>query len=197
MPNGHLSLQDLERMRIPKRYYMSSISQIEGENRKLAERFVDLIKNNKNFNGGLLLFGLPGRGKHYLAVSILKRLRAEVDCFRGLFVDAEEVDKNFLNAEYDEGETFEDRMKDVDLLVIGRFGFESYENFLRIFEIVRSRIDDMKNTIIVSVLTNKEDIENKYPGFLPMINGPIIPTLIKGKDYNEIEKEKIKSQLIS
>lgn len=192
---GHLNLVDLERMRIPPRYFKACLDEIHiQKSRDVAGRFVACIQNDRRYSGGLLLHGAAGVGKTYMAVSILKRLKATLGGFTGLFIEAPEMSRNFLLSEFDDEVTYLERCKHVDLLTISRFGFEHPTYFPSILEIVTSRIDNLRPTIIVAI-PNLMEVDSRYPNFLQSIYGSIVSLSVEGEAFAEKEHEKLLKDL--
>jgi len=155
---------DLEIMRIPARYHLSSIDFIRDEEmRSKMERIYDVFIENEKPGFGAFFRGGFSNGKTYNACAILKRMKAMKAGFRGLFVDAREMDDDFMRSEFmSENKRMEERMKEVDLLVLDDLGSEKKYEADNVFDIFKFRANNLKRTIVTTNLIDQTSFVKAY-----------------------------------
>ncbi|MBF0553213.1 MAG: ATP-binding protein [Nitrospirae bacterium] len=174
----HLTVDDLEMLCIPKRYYMATLDNVT-KSKDVKEKlrsYVESVVNGRAAGAGLLIRGETSTGKTYAACSVLKRLRAYVTGFSGLFLDSTMISEDFLRAEFmGEGVRNMERIVDVELLVLDDIGSEKKFEQERIFEIFKQRCNNLKRTIITTNLLKEDDFIKHFgiygKKFYDMVSG--------------------------
>lgn len=190
----------LLRARLPKRYWDADIKNVpdEFDHSSTVKTYVDKIRDVVPDGIGLLLFGPNNHGKSYIAASILKEAKS---CgFSVLWIRAYEASDMFIDREmYDLDTSIQDAMSSVDLLVIDDLGkeHETRSGFEKgLFEnLIRARSDNERSTIITSNVTPKELRIGYKPSMIEVLKASVVPVMVQGKDFREIEKEKIRAKI--
>ncbi|MBN2258097.1 MAG: ATP-binding protein [Anaerolineaceae bacterium] len=121
-----LVAEDLERMRVPRRYWGARFDEIsdEGGNDSLkyvVGKYIDDLDNMLREGLGFILFGDNGTGKTCASVVLGKELRRRGNTV--LFMEAADLKRQVIDKEhFDEDETYWDRAKTVDVLILDDFG---------------------------------------------------------------------------
>lgn len=188
------------RARLPKRYWDADIANVPDEfgHSSMVKSFVGKIHEMVSDGIGLLLFGPNNHGKSYIAASTLKAAKS---CgFSVLWIRAYEASDMLIAREmYDTETSIQDAMSSVDLLVIDDLGKEhetksGYEKGL--FEnLVRARSDNKRSTVITSNVTPQELKAGYKKSMIEVLKASVIPLMVQGKDFREIEKGEIRARI--
>lgn len=124
-----LDISDLERMRIPRRYWNSkfddiSESIIQGSDlspKKVVEKYISNMSEMRKSGCGFIFFGNNGVGKSCMSVVIAREYRRRG--YTVLFMEAADLKRMVIEKEYfDDDDTYWDRFRSVDVLVLDDFG---------------------------------------------------------------------------
>lgn len=198
MAKKALTLHDLERMRIPKRYLNSIMDKHQDKNLIVKlENYIKLYVDGGR-SKGILFYGQSGVGKDYAAVSLLKRLKGIVTGLNGMYLSIEEITKQLFYETFDEDESMLDRAKNVDVLVISGMGGEpkgldKYDRTL--FELLKSRVDNLKTVIITFRAETTEGIRGYDDGTVDLIKAACVPIHVDGKNMWEVERKAIEEAI--
>jgi DNA replication protein DnaC len=153
-----LDIKDLERMCIPKRYWKASYYNLtdnggEESLRNMVGNYISNMAKMRKEGGGFIFYGDNGTGKSCASVVLAKEFRRRGNTV--LFIEAADLKRLVASKEYfDDNETYWERSKDVDVLVIDDFGKGIMDDTgfgATIFdELIRSRNANKKVTIITS-----------------------------------------------
>jgi DNA replication protein DnaC len=150
-----------------------------------AMDFGSAIKSGKNSN--ILLYGPSGQGKTFLSSCIAKDLIE--NGYSVLYLTAFKLIDLIRNIRFsnDINVNFEERynlLLDVDLLIIDDLGTELVSNFSKaeIFNIINSRINDRRSTLISTNLTLNELIDTYSSRIASRIIGNYEPLEFFGPD---------------
>jgi len=162
-----LNRDDLERMRVPSRYWSARFDEISdvvirkiGEStRDVVGKYINRMAQARSEGAGLVFWGDNGCGKTSAAVVIAKEYRRRG--YTVLFMEAADLKRMVIEKEhFDEEETYWDRARSVDVLVLDDFGkgiMDSTGFGASIFdELIRARNSRQMVTIITSNLPTKE-----------------------------------------
>lgn len=144
-------MRDLERMRVPRRYWDATLALAPAEAAQKARKYVS---ESRYIRGeGLYLWGSLGIGKTALAAVILMELRRRGHT--ALFVESAELVQKIMSREmFDWDVSWDERVRDVEVLVIDDLGTEHHDAggaIERILEgVLRGRLQVKKPTIVTS-----------------------------------------------
>jgi len=159
-----LTGRDLERMRIPQRYWEVQFDRISDDrvpgagmsSKEMIGNYIRNIPEAWKSGGGLVLWGSNGSGKTAASVVLAKEFRRRGHTV--LFQEAAALKRMVIDREhFDEDETYWDRARTVDVLVVDDFGkgiIDSTGFGASIFdELIRARNSRKLVTIITSNLS--------------------------------------------
>ncbi len=123
-----LDVDDMNRMRIPRRYWEVSVDGIQACSdpdgmgpEDIINNYLNNLKKMRKLGGGLVLWGPNGSGKTSIAVVIMKEFRRHG--YPGLFIEASKIKDFWVSGDmFDEDERWRDRITDVDVLTIDDLG---------------------------------------------------------------------------
>lgn len=203
-----LKEHDLERMCIPRRYWKATFDQVSdydngnGSAKDLIKKYIENMSDMRKEGGGLILFGDNSVGKTCISVVLAKEFRRRYNTV--LFVEAADLKRLVASKEYfDDDETYWERAKDVDMLVIDDFGKGIMDDTgfgATIFdELIRSRNARQKITIITSNIEPQEwkDELDLKGSTMRTLKECAVPFHVKDIDHREVSGEKLKKKLYS
>ncbi len=129
---------------------------------KIYERCKSYAKNFSKSSGGILMTGLTGLGKTHISIAIA--LEVINKGFTALYETSCAAVRNLLSNKYvNEEEQYLNTISEADLLILDDLGSEFKSQFNRsaIFEIINTRTNFNKPTIINTNLT-PEELESAY-----------------------------------
>jgi KaiC/GvpD/RAD55 family RecA-like ATPase len=183
-----LTEEDLERMRIPRRFWGVSLegcsSAVDGTKpsiRKTVELYLGQLDEMLSRGVGLLLWSDNGSGKTSAAVLVAKEARR-----RGatvLFVTSEGLRSAVLNkTRFDVEQTMWDRALDVDLLILDDVGKEhrDQQGFgERLLEdLIRQRSANQRTTFMTTNMSPLQMKEGEFaykPSMLKVMQESVVP----------------------
>jgi DNA replication protein DnaC len=178
-------------MRVPTRFWSVSYSEIKPDgsfHKKTILKYLKSIDSMICEGHGLLFLGDHNTGKTSCAIVIAKEVRRRK--YTAMFSSAQEMaSKSFKESIFGGGLTLYRRSKEVDLLIIDDLGKESGgpANYylMTLSDIVKSRINNMKATIITTILTQNEIGKNYNDTLYNAIRGYMLPVSVSGHNYLE------------
>lgn len=201
-----LKSSDLERMKIPKRYWKSSFDYLsdEGEDslRSVVFKYISKMELMRKEGGGFIFYGDNGTGKSCASIVIAKEFRRRGSTV--LFLEAAEMKTIVANRDhFDEDETYWERAKTVDVLVIDDFGkgiMDDQGFGAGLFdELIRTRNSQKRVTIISTNLSpNKwlEELDLKK-STMEALEECTIPLKVEGKNLRKEFGGRLKEMLAS
>lgn len=157
----------LDNLQLPERFKSCTLQNYEPVNEdakrclRLCQAYAAKWPDRLKQGGGLVMCGMPGTGKNHLALAIAKHV-IQTHQDSALFTTALRVARAFKstwskNAERTESEVIR-AYTDPDLLIIDEVGvqFGSDSEKLILFEIINTRYEKMRPTILISNQTREE-----------------------------------------
>lgn len=162
-----MKIEQLKKIsKIPKRFVQSSFENYQetaqnNKAKRICKAYADRWIDRKENGGGLILCGKPGTGKNHLACAIINQvIEKHQDDAR--LTTALRIARNVKStwgreSEVSEAEVIRDYIEP-ELLVIDEIGvqFGSEAEKIILFEIINTRYEDMKPTILISNLSEIE-----------------------------------------
>lgn len=180
---------------IPKRHKEFDWEKLPNEDYvKICRIFLENYEACLDEGRGLILWGPYSHGKSALACEFLRQLPTGRT---GLFVRSVEVPGYLINdTEFDPRQTFHERMKTVDLLVLDEFILHDGGSFRDtcVELLVRYRISEMRSIIITTNHPPKFIREN-YQAFHEATKECLIPLQIKGKDFRADKSSELMEEM--
>lgn len=206
-----LEKSDMERMRIPERFWKASLSKIseqENEDGVSLKRVVNgYLKNFDKLMAegyGLLLWGKNGVGKTSAAAALAMEARRR--CRTVLMISAADYVESMIdNIMFDSHMKIVDRAKNVEMLVMDDFGkvFRDDKGWTdKIFELLfRYRSARLKSNIVTmnySMIDFVEDCKNNgQPSLIHVLKEILLPIEVAGPDRREENQCKLQDLVLS
>ena len=196
-----LLVSDLRRANVPEKFWYATLSCVPKDLKYMNKVLSYYAKMDEMIDKGvgLYLYSKENQtGKTSISVALLKRA---IRLRRTAFFDEAGRLKNALmkSAEFDETFMVEKRVQMVDLLVIDDLGKEyrtssgyaenTFEN------IIRSRIQSVRPTIITTNLAPKEIGATYSQSLCAMLKGSLIPIDISGYNWSIQQEKELKKLL--
>jgi|GEM_PF-2190212 len=183
-----LKRNDMERMRIPRRYWRSDPAKISGHSplndgvsvKSVVRDYIKRIPEMVQDGLGILFYGPNGTGKTSAAVCIAKAFRRRLRTV--LYVEAASLKTHVAERQhFDESQTYMDRALTVDVLVLDDLGkgVEDGTGFGTnlIDQLIRTRNSNNRITIITSNLVPKKKGEDQSDTLVEILKGSTIHAL--------------------
>jgi len=195
-----LTQADVERARIPRRFWHLSYSSIPESARSPIQRYMLGIDGHLDAGDGLLLWGPNGVGK--TSIAVLVAFEAMRRGASALFMTSESIRQSYIEGSpFDDDFSMIDRARIVDVLVIDDMAKEhrgDTEFAERMLEnLLRQRAAARKTTIITTNLSIVQDDRSErrkaslaavYPASLvEVIQGSLYPVQVIGPDQRKTE----------
>lgn len=203
-----LVLADVERMRVPRRYWKAEwdlVLPLDSEHREAVGHYMQSISANVRKGWGLHLWGPNDTGKTALACLVLMEARRWG--FSGLFVRSPKLRQVIINSQkFDDSHNWLQRAERVDVLVIDDLGkeYRGDSSFAeRMIEgLIRERQGSNKVTLLTTNLSGKrhgtkgDSLESMYQeSMLRVMKASIYPLPVKGHNYREAEEAELRSAM--
>ena len=141
--------EDLQRMRLPKKFHNCEFSVLGENNKKIIRKYLSAYIKDSSL--GLILDGKAGVGKTYVGCCIGKEMRRISKTV--LFMPYYEINWQYLKEQFDpDTGTVAERIKSVDVLVLDGYDADSKKNE-SLTDLLRHRV----NNYLPTILTTKEE----------------------------------------
>jgi len=204
-----LVLADVERMRVPRRYWKAQwdlVLPLDSEHREAVGRYMRNIVANVQKGWGLHLWGPNDTGKTAIACLVLMEARRWG--FSGLFVRSPKLRQVIINNEkFDDSHSWLQRAERVDVLVIDDLGkeYRGDSSFAeRMIEgLIRERQGSNRVTILTTNLASRGLVKGKektlddmyQESMLKVMKASIYPQPVKGYNYRTAEEAALRSAM--
>jgi DNA replication protein DnaC len=194
---GRLTAEHFGLMRVPRRFWEASVSDIEPMTRQVVLTYLRQLDEMLDRGVGLLLWGENGRGKTSAAVCVAKEARR-----RGASVlmttAASLVDAARSRTEVEDGLLVE-RARGVDFLLIDDLGKEhpGESGFSdRLFEnLLRERSASQLTTWITTNMGRDGLTERYKPSMMEVIKELVVPVKMTGENLRDRTQESLRGVL--
>lgn len=196
---------DLERMRVPTRYWMSTFNRLARDGgddslHSVVGKYIRNMADMRRAGAGFVFWGKNGTGKSCASVVLAKEFRRRG--YTVLFMEASDLKRLVVEREhFDEDETYWDRARSVDVLVLDDFGkgVMDRKGFgAALFdELIRARNSRKLVTIITSNLPHsdwEEELELKS-STIHSLRECMIPVQVVGEDQRSGSEEQLRRLL--
>jgi len=198
-----LKKNDLERMRLPYRFWESKFDRIsEGSTKEMIRKFINgmghVLKPEKSMatGFGIILWGDNDGGKTSAAAVIAKESRRRG--FSTLFVRSTQYRTAVMEKEmFNESTTLQKRCESVDLLVVDDFGKEGSNSKSdggseRMFEdLLRERTSNKRSTII-TMNADPDLLDGRYEKSVQrLLSEAFVILKLAGISQRDIEKQQL------
>lgn len=188
----------MELMRIPRRFWETSVDRIPESVREKVLNYVRDLDGNLDRGEGLLLCGKNGVGKTSACVFIAMEARR-----RGapvLFITAESLRQSVLEKTvFADGMMMMDRARTVDVLLIDDLGKEHSGDTgftERLFEnLFRERSAARRTTLVTTNMSVKQLPERYKPSMLEVMKETVYPLQVKGESQRDGVPDSIRDRL--
>lgn len=200
-----LDREDLERMCIPTRYWGSTFDLLTNDGgdeslQSMVGKYIVNMSEMRRAGAGFIFYGKNGTGKSCASVVLAKEYRRRG--YTVLFMEASDLKRMVIEKEYfDEDETYWERARSVDVLVLDDFGkgvMDSTGFGATLFdELIRARNSRKLVTIITSNLPHsdwKDDLELKA-STIHSLKECMIPVQVVGDDNRKGSESKLRALL--
>lgn len=198
-----LNTADMERMRIPKRYWGARFDMLtkDGGNESVhayVSKYIDDLDTFRKNGAGFIFWGINGVGKSCGSVVLAKEFRRRGHTV--LFMEASELKRMVIEKEYfDETQLYWDRARNVELLVLDDFGkgvMDSTGFGASLFdELIRAR-NARKLPTIVTSNSNPREWEKEFDlkkSTMSTLKECTIPVHVTGEILRDAESFKLKN----
>jgi len=197
-----LAQSDMERMRLPARYWDCSFKETSHEvvvdgspsPREIAGRYLSKIDEMLERGIGLLLWGKNGRGKTGIAAVVCKEARRRG--YTVLFTECADMKRCAVDkVPFDEDQLMLERAHSVDLLVLDELGKgvkDSKDFGVRLLdEMIRHRNANRLATIITTNM-NVRDLEDELKvSTMHSLKECVVPFRVLGVDRRDESKQQL------
>lgn len=180
----HFSPEYMKRINVPEVYWGRELSDFPAETShfKVVEKLVAQLDKCLGQGAGLYLWGDTGTGKTALASVIIKavlKLRKSA-----LMLNMDDlIDHSLKDSQFDDYETWRDRMQSVDLLVIDEMTLAGRDYRIAALErVVRRRIMEAQSIVVTSNI-GPDHIGSKADGLAAAMKEALVPVRVSGIDY--------------
>ena len=200
-----LDQNDLERMKIPPRYWKASFKRLSTTNgddslQTMTGKYIENMDAMIKEGAGFVFYGPNGTGKSCGTVVLAKEFRRRGHTV--LFMESSNLKRMVIEKEFfDEIERYWDRAKEVDVLVLDDFGkgvMDTTGFGASLFdELIRARNSRKKVTLITSNLPmNKWQRElGLKVSTLHTLKECAIPVVVEGINQREESADRLRSLL--
>jgi DNA replication protein DnaC len=198
-----LEVNDLERMRLPERYWEASFDQVlpKGSDHYLVvQKYLDQIHRMVDSGYGLYLWGHYDMGKTALAAVILKE--AQRCGYSTLFMRSSQISKSAVErSPFDDSSSLFQRALRVDVLAVDDLGKEYRSDHTghsaSVFDdLIRARVAECRTTLITSNKDPKALSDICKRSTLKVFKGSIVDVQVKGHDYRAAEDKELRAALL-
>lgn len=194
-----MKIELLQRMQVPVLHYYAMLSEIPDQcpQKKYITKYLSNFLENINEGIGLLFHGSYSTGKS-AAASILLKAAAATKC-TGLFVMCSKLpDLIWKDVQFDEAQSYYDRILSVDLLVLDELIFFENKSDYLVEQIVRERLNLQKSTIITTNLSisGENSIQQRYPALYNVMTEYLIPINFSKHNFRNSIAEELKREFL-
>ena len=184
--------EDLQRMRLPKKYHLCEYNLLGDKNKKIVKKYLSAYIKDSSL--GLILDGKTGVGKTYIGCCIGKEMRRISKTV--LFMPYYEINWQTLKEQFDSDTgSISDRIKNVDVLILDGYDSDSKKNE-SLSDLLRHRV----NNYLPTILTTKEGaILFEEDGtcddsIFNIISSSSFHIAINGDDKRDLERESLRDK---
>ena len=193
-----MTAEHLEWMRLPLRFWESSLAEIDPSLQPIIIKYLQQLDEHLDNGEGLLLWGANGGGKTSAASVVAKEVRRTGASV--LYVTSERLRQSVLEkTEFADDQLLIERARQVDFLMLddlgkehsGQTGFSE-----RLFEdLIRERSAEKKATFITTNQDTKEIVERYKVSMVEVLKETVVPVHVKAPNRRDEAHEGLRNRL--
>jgi len=184
-----LVLEDYQRMHLPKKFWDAETNLLGKNNQKIVKKYLSAIELDSSL--GLIMEGLPGVGKTYIASIIVKELRRLANTV--LYLPYYDVNWVSLKEDFDDDiGTLSDRIKNVDILFLDGYDSDRKKNDV-LLDLLRHRVNNYK-PILMTFRPDAIEFDDKGrtdDRVFNVVSTTAFHVRVKGEDKRDLERKKL------
>lgn len=189
-----LGVPDFERMNLPQAYWRAKVRYVPDSVRGDVVRYLHKLDTMVSQGVGLLLVGLPGRGKTGIGALVAKEARARG--YTAYFTSVWEL-REMIRARirFDDDQSVMQRAQEVDVLILDDLReddvTQKWFGRAEVEALIASRAAGRKLTVLTTQLPPR-DLKEQLPGLMDSAAGCMVTVPVEGPNMREDRKQELR-----